>query len=447
MINNLRKTREIRCQILDNNSLTVNGLQSKIWHLVSDVFLKEFVLTKNEHFKPGRRNLIITKPAKLFLVLCACWLVTPFATAQTLKYINTKNAQKKLDIKSFGDKLSRVYSDSAVGWALTIWKNGKPLYDKSGGFKITPSDYLDSIGLPFLLTTKIHVASLSKTITAIAIAKLVDQKKLNWNDKVKSFLPSYWRFHPIFEDLTILELLSMKSGIDGPLDALSSKTDSLRRIMEKGPNPDKRGKFNYSNTSYGLLRIIIAYASGYKELQPSVDSLVVGIITANLYKEYVNKYLFEPAGINSANCEITDKEPALQYPFPYDNEAGELTGTSKYLENGNLSEYAGGFGWYLSSIETAKFINATFVKKNILSKDSLKGLFNIGFPFRIRRNLHGEHFGSGGDWGHPIEGKGWRGIHAYYYCFPEDIVVTLFVNSGEGSPTKRVISAYEASFQ
>lgn len=405
------------------------------------------MLTKNEFFDFERRNQIATMRTKLFLPLCTCcWLVTPFLTAQSLKYLSVDNSHKKLDIKLFGDKLSRVYSDSAVGWAFSIWKSGKPLYDKSGGFKITPSDCLDNIGLPFLPTTRIHVASFSKTITAIAIAKLVDQKKLSWNDKVKSFLPSYWRFHPMFEDLTILELLSMKGGIDGPLDALSSKTDSLRRIIEKGPNPDKRGNFNYSNTSYGLLRIIIGYASGYKELQPSVDSLVVGIVTANLYKEYINKYLFEPAGIISAACEVTDKEPALQYPFPYDNETGELTGASKYLENGNLSEYAGGFGWYLSSIEVAKLINATFVKKKILSGNSLQDLFNIGYPFVIRKNLYGEHFGSGGDWGHPIEDKGWRGIHAYYYCFPEDIVIAVFVNSGEGSPTKRVISAYESSF-
>lgn len=387
------------------------------------------------------------KGTKLFLVLCACWLLTPFAKAQSLKYLNVNKSEKKLDIKSFGDQLSRVYSDSAVGWALTIWKNGKPLYDKSGGYKITPSDRLDHVGLPFLPTTRIHVASFSKTITAIAVAKLVDQKKLNWNDKARPFLPSYWRFHPAFENLTILELLAMKSGIDGPLDALSSKTDSLRRIMEKGPNPDKQGKFNYSNTSYGLLRIIIGYASGYKELQPSVDSLVVGMVTANLYKEFINKHLFKPAGITSATCEITDKEPAFQYPFPYDNETGELTGGSKHVENGNLNEYAGGFGWYLSSLEAAKFINATFVNKKILSSDALNGLFDIGYPFNIRRNLHGEHFGSGGDWGHPIKDKGWRGIHAYYYCFPEDVVVVIFVNSGEGAPTKRVISAYERSFK
>jgi hypothetical protein len=36
----IRKTRETRCQTLDNNSLKVNGLQSEIWYLISEVFLK-----------------------------------------------------------------------------------------------------------------------------------------------------------------------------------------------------------------------------------------------------------------------------------------------------------------------------------------------------------------------------------------------------------------------
>jgi hypothetical protein len=45
----LRKTREIRCQILDNNGFTANGLQSEIWHLTSDVFL-----TEDYGRRPGR---------------------------------------------------------------------------------------------------------------------------------------------------------------------------------------------------------------------------------------------------------------------------------------------------------------------------------------------------------------------------------------------------------
>jgi CubicO group peptidase (beta-lactamase class C family) len=383
---------------------------------------------------------------KYATAMTACLFAAVSIQAQQLSYLSTGKEEKTLNTKNFSNHLIRSYSDSAVGWAFTIWKNSKLLHDQSGGFKISPADRLNNDGVPFLSSTRLHVASLSKTITAIAIAKLVDQQKIKWNDRVKFFLPSYRKLHPDFEDLSILDLVSMKSGLDGPLDALSSNTDSLKKIMERGPNPEKRGKFNYQNTSYGLLRIIIGYAEGYKELRSAADSLVVGIVTAKMYKAFINTYLLMPAGINSADCSITEIEPAFQYPFPYANENGELTGAGGKLTNGDLSEYAGGFGWYLSAAETAKLINATFVDKKILSKNTLEALFKIEFPFRVRKNAHGEHFGSGGDWGHPIKNNGWRGIHAYYYCFPEDIVVTVFVNSGEGSPTKRVIRAYEKAF-
>lgn len=407
---------------------------------------KDFMLVGKMGAGCKKENQLIAQAVRACLMLLVCLLPAFALKSQTLEYLSTKDPRKKLDIRAFSSQLKEIYSDSAVGWAFSIWKNGKLLHDESGGFKITPSDRIDNIGLPFLTTTKIHVASFSKTITAVAIAKLVDQKQLKWDDRARSFLPSYWEVHPAFEDLKISELVFMTSGIDGPLDALSSKTESLRRIMEKGPNPEKKGKFNYSNTSYGLLRIIIGYATGYKELQPAVDSLVVGVVTANLYRQYVNKELFKPAGISSAACEVTDLAPAFQYPFPYENETGELTGGSEHLENGNLGEYAGGFGWYLSALEAAKFINAAFVNKKLLSQDAANALFRTGYPFIVRKNSYGSYFGSGGDWGHPVEGKGWRGIHAYYYCFPEDIVVTVFVNSGEGAPTKRVIRAYEAAF-
>lgn len=377
------------------------------------------------------------------LALLLCLFVAGSIYAQQLNYLNTSKGKKTLALDKFSQNLSAAYQDSSVGWAYTIWKKGKLLYDRSGGFKVSPVDALGNEGLPFLSSTRIHVASMSKTITAIAIAKLVDQKKIKLGDRVKPFLPSYWKLHPDFEQLTILDLVAMKSGLDGPLDAFSSSTASLKKLMESGPNPEKRGKFNYQNTSYGLLRVIIAYATGYKELRPAADSLILGVVTANMYKDFVNEYLFKPAGINLADCKITDLTPAFQYPFPYKNETGELTGWTGPSSNGDLSEYAGGFGWYLSAGDAAKLINATFVGKKLLSDQALSELFKLDFPFKTRKNTHGEYFGSGGDWGHPTEDGGWRGIHAYYYCFPEDVVVSLFVNSGEGGLTKRVLSAYE----
>lgn len=111
------------------------------------------------------------------LVLLLCLFVTGSIYAQQLNYLNTSKGRKTLALDHFSQHLSSAYQDSSVGWAYTIWKKGKLLYDKSGGFKVSPADGLNNEGLPFLSSTRIHVASMSKTITAIAIAKLVDQKK------------------------------------------------------------------------------------------------------------------------------------------------------------------------------------------------------------------------------------------------------------------------------
>lgn len=380
--------------------------------------------------------------AKLILLILNFTLVFS-AKSQTLSYHKQNSA---VSLERMSRSLSDIFRDSAVGWAYGIWKNGELKYSDQGGYKVMPADMADQRGAPFLTDTKIHVASFSKTITAVAIAKLVEQGKIQWQDHVSNYLPVNWKINPGFEKLTLAQLVSMKSGINQPLNAESSHYDSLKIILEKGPDLNKVDTFHYQNASYGLLRIIIAYASGYRPFSTTISNTVASVSIAHAYKKYINTYILEPAGIKDADCKITDEIPAFNYSFPYDNEPGEITGSGGSLQNGDLSEYAGAFGWYLSASDAGKFANALFVKRNILSADVFSQLVALGFPFRIRKGLHGEFVTSGGDWGHPVKPKGWRGIHAYYYWFPDNTIVTVFVNSGEGAPTQRVLRAYNGAF-
>jgi CubicO group peptidase (beta-lactamase class C family) len=367
---------------------------------------------------------------------------TTGANSQTLSY-HRQNSD--VSLAKMDTSLRNTLTDSAIGWAYTIWKNGILKYSDQGGYKVMPADMADNRGIPFLSDTKIHVASFSKSITAVAIAKLVQQRKLGWQDLVSKYLPVNWKIHPGFEKLTIAKLISMKSGINQPLNAESSYYDSLKVIMERGPDLNKVDTFHYQNASYGLLRVIIAYAAGYRPFSETISNQVTSASIAYCYKKYVRTYILEPAGIRDADCKITDAIPAFQYPFPYNLEPGELTGSGGSLQNGDLSEYAGAFGWYLSASDAGKFANAMFVKRNILSEEVFSQLVALGFPFRTRKGLHGEYIASGGDWGHPVKPNGWRGIHAYYYWFPGEIIVTVFINSGEGSPTQRVFRAYNGA--
>jgi CubicO group peptidase (beta-lactamase class C family) len=77
-------------------------------------------------------------------------------------------------------------------------KKGKVFASGAGGYKIIGQDMENGAGIPFDLSTRIHVASVSKTITAIAIAKLVELGKLNFSDKIVVFLPKFWEVNQLF---------------------------------------------------------------------------------------------------------------------------------------------------------------------------------------------------------------------------------------------------------
>lgn len=366
--------------------------------------------------------------------------------SQELKLNNDSIVGLTFSVQKFNDNIYSSLKDSAIGWSYSIWKDNHPVFEKSGGFKIIPADRINGTGEGFSINTRMHVASFSKTITAIAIAKLIEMKKINWDSQVKSFLPSTWKLHPLFINLTIRDLLTMKSGLDGPLDAVSSSFDSLRILLEKGPNVEKIGKFNYQNTSYGLLRIIIAYLAGFKEFIPDISNDAWAITTSNMYIKFINDSILQPAKITHADCAISDPEPAFRYSFPLNGQPGELTGNSVGVPDGNLTLYAGGFGWYLSVEDAGKLLNAVFYEKRILSPIILEQLTELNFPLTIRTWKYGNYFGTGGDWGHPVKPAGWAGIHAYFYCFPDNIRIIVFVNSGEGSPTRRILNAYKNAF-
>lgn len=378
---------------------------------------------------------------KLLSLVMAFAIGTSICHSQIKLTYSQKGQALNFSAKLFDEKLMASLKDSTVGFAYAVWQNGIPISGKSGGYKITPIDTEDKKGVSFQMDTRIHIASFSKTITALAVAKLVEMYKIGWDDDVKKYLPVNWVLHPSFHQLKLKDVVSMKCGLNQPLDQVSSHIDSLQVYMRNGPDSTKVGKFHYQNTSYGLLRIIIAYASGMKRYSADFNSQALSLAISNQYKKFIQENIFVSAGIRGAECFNQDTEPAMQYPFPYQNEPGEPTGDA------DLSAFAGGFGWYLSAQDVVHLMNAVIVKKKIIEPQVMNELAKLEFPIRIRNGNYGSYFYSGGDWGHPTKTGGWRGIHAYYFCFPENIVVTVFMNSGDGPPTKRVMRAYEGSFK
>ncbi len=141
-------------------------------------------------------------------------------------------------------------------------------------------------GIPARTDSVFSTGSLTKQYTAAAILKLEDQGKLSITDKARKFLPE---LDARFDAITIRHLLQHTSGVREYVTQLKSVTDPKTRqevfamITGTAPLFPAGSRFDYSNSGYYLLGVIIERAS------------------AQTYEQYVRDTFFTPMGLGSTS--------------------------------------------------------------------------------------------------------------------------------------------------
>jgi CubicO group peptidase (beta-lactamase class C family) len=179
-------------------------------------------------------------------------------------------------LSELGVKLDQAVT-SAGGrdlWGtVLVAKGGEILLAKGYGF----ADYEKVPNAP---DTLFELASLSKQVTATAILKLEEQKKLRTSDPITKHLKGA----PADKDVvTIDHLLHHTAGLDPtlgvPYSWAGARTQYVKEMLAK-PLVREPGKaFEYSNVGYALLAAIVEEATGKD------------------FEDYCRKELFEPAGL------------------------------------------------------------------------------------------------------------------------------------------------------
>lgn len=104
---------------------------------------------------------------------------------------------------------ARVLKEFEVpGLAVAIVKDGKVVLAKGYGVRklgeLTPVDE----------NTLFGIASNTKAFTAAALAMLVDEGKITWDDQVVKHLPAFQLYDPyVTREMTIRDLLTHRSGL------------------------------------------------------------------------------------------------------------------------------------------------------------------------------------------------------------------------------------------
>ncbi len=182
-------------------------------------------------------------------------LAPALATAQT---------KRSPDWPAFDRYVQRAARDWHVpGLAIAVVSGDSLVFAKGYG--------VAEVGKPAPATehTRFAVGSTTKAMTTAALAMLVDEGKLRWDDKVIDYLPELRLYDPYAtRELTVRDLLTHRTGLPGT-DLFWSVRENqytipemVRRLRYVRPSSSFRSTWAYQNVVYSIGGLLVERRSG-----------------------------------------------------------------------------------------------------------------------------------------------------------------------------------------
>lgn len=334
---------------------------------------------------------------KLNIIKIIFLFFSVFITAQNKNAFSHENEKVTKIITKFINK------NEIPGLSLSISYKKELIFSEGFGFsdlilkkEVNPSK------------TKFRIASISKTLTAVSLAKLQEEGKVNFKESVYKYLDSLPKTN---YDITIEDLLSHKAGLvrDYGGSILCEKNDFHKNDYYSSFNNERfisvpNVTFSYSNYGYKLLGILIEKLTDKSIQEVKKDLIINKIGLANTthetsdYDENTTKFYYKK-----------DKEflevPCLDCTFNY------------------------GPGCYLSTSEDLVKLGNAYMYKNILLKpESFSNLIksrnqakDYGLGFITKRDYYKNYF-----FGH---NGGYPGAISYLRVYPNnELVISILIN-------------------
>ena len=289
------------------------------------------------------------------------------------------------DAAGFIQELKAKLTGNVAGFSIGLNENGSTIGQANGGLAKWPIDGFEAEA--WTLDTRMNVASLSKTVTAIAMTRLLGEAGISPGTPIIGYLPAYWVKGPNVGYITFDDLLAHTSGLanDSSDDQMDFKT--MKDQIALGST--NSGKYNYLNMNYGLCRILLATVNG--NLPPSLivwptnsndkssfNDNLWDSSTISAYASYVASEVFAPSGVSGPGY-TDDAADALAYNFPV---------TSSW----NFGDQTEVTGWYMSVNEMLKVMGTFRRGGTIVSPSQAQLMLENGFglnspPSPVKTNL------------------------------------------------------------
>ena len=194
------------------------------------------------------------------------------------------------------------------GMAVAIVKDGKIVVAKGYGIRKlgdpTPVDEFTMFG----------IGSNTKAFTTAALATLVDEGKLSWDDPVYQRLPGFVMYDPyVSHEMTIRDLLTHRSGMglgEGDLLFWPHSTYTREEVIYKlrfmKPASSFRSHYAYDNLLY------------------MTAGQIIPAVTGTSWDDYIRQHIFARLGMNHSNVSNQAFKPGDDYAFPHSSVDGTL---------------------------------------------------------------------------------------------------------------------------
>ncbi|HXP07911.1 MAG TPA: serine hydrolase domain-containing protein, partial [Acidobacteriaceae bacterium] len=201
---------------------------------------------------------------------------TPHASPGTSGTTQPASGLKQFDQAALQTMLDKTAGELLIPGAVIL------LRTPQGEFTVTYGTTLLGATTPPRADTHFRAASNTKTMTAAIIMQLAQENKLSLDDPVSKYVSGV----PNGDHITIAELLEMRSGLYNYTNAaviwetmdrhpakIWSPAELLAIAFARPPNFPPGTAFEYSNTNYVLLGLIVEKVAGKSLAQAMQDRL------------------------------------------------------------------------------------------------------------------------------------------------------------------------------
>lgn len=376
-------------------------------------------MTQSKLAKTAKINSYFPKPAESLAKGPPWWDRQPIPVL-----LPTRN----LDADAF---VAGLHADLAAqpicGYTLRVRRDGVTTHTMIWNWARRPQD---PVQLGWKPDIKMHVASVSKIVTAMAIVKLLRDKGVSYDALVSPYLPSYLNVGPNLGGLTFRQLLSHRSGFRQPSGGLPNTGgpnggytySDFKTLYATGVKATDVNQYDYHNGNFIALRVALSVLTGLVDRNTFSSSVAADESWDSLSTAYYLTYVRQNVLLPSF-CQADIVPPA-------NGSLGYAPDLSLNGMNANAMVHAGTAGWWFSVDEIMNIMNTFWQSNAIVPQTVARRALREGltgedpWPFQFHRGKP-DCFMKGGYWS---DGAG-KTTQCVVVFAPSNVEIAVFVNS------------------